>query len=299
MKKLLLILLLLLTFTACTKTAEPASTPTPTPEATPSATTQTNNTVKPTPSPTQKPKEKFADEAIDQARAYMAPAKLGIIYAGTLYGSQEEIDQKFETITEHYPFLMNMEADQIVYGDIREGELYMMLILIPEDNATLSINSLKDGSVLYRDEYGTPVIFVDTIVAGDPTAEITVVAENTEPASIQPALGLIDGHLRENMNMLILDLSDYDWLSEQSDIPFYQQSCFDKIMYRDDVYPKVEAGKQIRAMWDMQIDGHYYLCFALGDDPTDSSKIDSFYCTRPDSDAVYYSENLTDWTKLN
>ena len=302
MKKLLLVLLLLLSFTACTKNPENVSgDPTIAPTATPAPTaaTQTSNTVKPTASPTQKPKVQFVDEAINQMRQYMAPAKLGIIYAGTLYGSQEEIDQKFDLISKNYPFLLNMEEDQIVYGDIREGELYMMLILVPEENATLSLNSLKDGSVLYRDEYGTPIVFIDTIVAGNPTAEATVVAKGTEPVSIRPALSLYDGRIRENMNMLILDLSDYDWLTENGDVPFYQQACFDNIMYREDVQSKLNAGKQIRPLWDMEIEGQYYLCFGLGDDPTNSAKIDCFYCSRPDSHKVYYSENLTEWTLLN
>jgi hypothetical protein len=82
-------------------------------------------------------------------------------------------------------------------------------------------------------------------------------------------------------------------------VPFYQQACFDRIMYREDVQSKLNAGKQIRPLWDMEIEGQYYLCFGLGDDPTNSAKIDCFYCSRPDSDKVYYSENLPDWTLLN
>ena len=301
MKKLLLILLLFLTVSACTKkpeTVSPDPPPTPTPEVTPTATTQSGGTVKPTASPTQKPKEPFVNEAITQAREFMAPAKLGIIYAGTLYGTQAEINEKFDLITQRYPFIMNMEDDQLIYGNIKEDSLIMVLILIPEENATLSIDDLKTGAVLYRDEYGTPVVFMDTLEPGNPTVEVTVVAEKTEPASIRPALGLIDGRLRENMNMLILDLSDYDWLTENTDVPFYQQSCFDRIMYRDDVYSQIEKGKQIKALWDSYIDGQYYLCFGLGDDPTQSDKIDAYYCSRPDSDAVYYSEDLMSWTLL-
>ena len=295
MMKKIIVLLLVLSLFACTKktTNEPQAL------ATPSSTTETAATTQPTAEPTTNTVVQFADEAINQIRDYMDGASLAIIYAGTLYGGEEELNAKYETIVTKYPFILNMADSQFIYGDIEDGTSVEMYILIPHENVSVAINSLITGNVIYRDEYGTPAVFMCSTGIGNPSAVITVVDNNGSVAEIALALSLYDGHIRDNMNQQILDLSDYEYLYYNYDVPFYQQGCFDNVMYREDVMTEINAGKQIRPLWEVELNGQWYLVFGLGTDPTTSDGIEAFYASRPDTSDVYYSTNMTEWILLD
>ena len=241
---------------------------------------------------------KVIPEAVKKIREDMAGASLGIIYVGSLYGDSAEVQDKFTAIAAKYPYILELDDSQYVYDDVIEDGQVLVYILIPQGKATISINSLSSGEVLLRDEDGYPVLLFCDDRTADPTVEVNVVDSYGNIATIRPALSLQDDHLRDNMNMQIIDLSDSDFLIDNSDVPFYQQSCFDSVTSFSDVANALNNGKKINTMWETEINGHWYLTFGVGDDPTTSDGIDAFYSARPDTADIYYSKDLEGWTKV-
>ncbi|MBR3227867.1 MAG: hypothetical protein IKF68_04915 [Erysipelotrichaceae bacterium] len=237
-------------------------------------------------------------EGVKKVREDMGGASLAIIYVGSLYGDSAAIQDKFTTFAAKYPYILELDDSQYVYDDVIEDGQVLVYILIPQDGATLSINSLYSGEVLYRDEEGWPVLLFCDDKTADPTVEVNVVDGYGNVATIRPALSLQTGYLRDNMNMQINDFSDHDFLIDNSDVPFYQQSCFDSVTSFSDVANALNNGKKINTMWETEIGGHWYLTFGVGNDPTTSDGIDAFYSARPDTTDIYYSKDLEGWTKV-
>lgn len=302
---ILLALILLLAFSACSQTQQPEADE-PTTSTGKYALPTKNDSEQPTgqPEPTPEPPEQtvFSEEAqnslmwlrdrIDIPKTMFGAAYLG--YVGGLFeegfeaGFPEWMWEENEAMLLEYPFIAEIGAEHILGG---AGHLYCIVPV--DENASVSINRMEWNEntyafevteVLYRSDTGEPVLLFanldDIVYEADTQILITDSSGNTcEWWPLLDAMGCLAPCLSEDGDYLAFDFTEYGWMNAPLDLaPWFAEGW-------EGMTALGLAGSEDWGMgwfvettaWDTDLPAYFSLRFYQEDETGGMVELDWFY----------------------
>ena len=296
-KKVLSILVLLcFLLTGCAeREPEPTVVPDPAP------------TVAPDPAPVVEPQPQAPSDTNGETGAWLQKVQayrdqmdgyemMEVAYLGSAYE-----DRTVETVlgqyASTYPFLADMPEEQYIYGLCNEFETAIYLF-IPKANTQVSVGEYigatgEMGTIWHKDDEGKPFLFFEHTDSLDPLSLVSCVDDSGE-VFMCTGFDLHSSHLRTEYMMGLVDVTDYDALYEQGAVPFYRQAFFDVLQQDvEDVYKVVQAGGEVRSLWEAPIDGHRYLVFEVNGE---EAKYYAIRLTHSSSEIpILASDDMMEW----
>ena len=231
---------------------------------------------------------------------------IGIDLLGWI-GQDEDMNERLAEIIddEQYAFIGELDSDRLLIGDLSDQYPKAVWLIVPNTDFTMTITvSNYDWSadevtgILYKGDFDTPLLLVADDAMGDRNIRILAVDEENNNGEFYyyPFIDLLEPHVNTDFFMGVSDITDYDRLAE-SGLPFWIQGMFDRVYCLPEVQAGIKEGKTFGSLWEMGVNGHNHVIYALYDEDKGISEADAYYAVRPDDPDVWRSEDLAFWMK--
>ena len=272
------------------------------------ASTPASSDSAPSKTPSETAAEPVNDTVIAPAedpRAHMEPYEcLEIAFLG-LSDKEHTVKDVIETASGFpgFSFLRSLTDIPVIEGDLGD-EANNVYFILPAETTDLRIGRYNwyAGEItddFYSQENSGPVIFAENANAVSPLSQIEYLrhtGDGTIDDKIFTGFSVADGKLRTAYHMGTVDTTDYSKFTN-IEVPFYQQSLFDRLNELDQVKEEIKAGGSLSIMDELYYDGTMYAVF-------DMQKADGShwgYAITPDRTAsvpIMDSPDYKDWSPI-
>lgn len=231
---------------------------------------------------------------------------VGVDLLGWIRPEEDVYEKLGELIDdEKYAFIGDLDNGTLLISDLSDQYPHAVWLIVPNTDFTMTVTvsgydwtADETTDILYKGAFDTPLVLIADDAFGDRNTRILAVDEGNNNGQFYyyPFINILDSHVNTEFFMGIKDITDYDRLAEGG-MPFYIQGIYDRVYDLSEVQEGIKQGKSFGSLWEMGVNGHNHVIYALYDEGKGASEADAYYAVRPDDPDVWRSEDLAFWTK--
>lgn len=217
---------------------------------------------------------------------------------------EEELNAMMDAVLseDKYACLGSLGEPSLLLADHSDAYDYALWLIVPntdyEMNITIGEYDWKTDNVtgtLYEGSFDRPLLLAADDAYGDRNIRILAVDRNAGEFYYFPFININSPQVNTDCYMGIIDITDYDRLYAE-DFPSYKQGLFDCVSQLPEVRDAVLQGYAFVFLWEMGVNGHNHVIYALYDGAdVSSSDPKVFYALRPGDPDILRSEDLAYW----